>query len=279
MFNPLFKSADGERAVLDLYDAALSKWPVSYGTKTVVTSFGATYVISSGDAANPPLILLHGASSNATAWIADVAALSHDFYVHAVDVIGEPGKSAPTRLPLDGDAYAQWLAEVAGQLGAERALVMGLSQGGWLAVRYAVTYPEKVVKLVLLAPGGIVSTKPSFLLKAVILSLLGKRGVARLNQYVFGRKPIDAETRQYMDAIMNNFKSRMDKEYIFSDEELRRLTMPVLLIGGTEDVIRDNQRLKARLEALLPDFRARLLPTGHVLIDVSAHVVPFLRSS
>jgi pimeloyl-ACP methyl ester carboxylesterase len=45
----------------------------------------------------PPLVLLHGAGFNSISWMGDVATWAQRFRVFAVDIIGHPGLSAPTR--------------------------------------------------------------------------------------------------------------------------------------------------------------------------------------
>jgi pimeloyl-ACP methyl ester carboxylesterase len=45
----------------------------------------------------PPLVLLHGAGFNSVSWMGDVATWAQRFRVFAVDIIGHPGLSAPTR--------------------------------------------------------------------------------------------------------------------------------------------------------------------------------------
>jgi pimeloyl-ACP methyl ester carboxylesterase len=76
---------------------------------------------------------------------------------------------------------------------------------------------------------------------------------------------------------MNHHISRIDKEYIFSDDELKRLDMPVLLLGGTEDAIRSMEAVIARMKRLVPKLEAVLIPhMGHVLVNMSELILPFL---
>lgn len=101
-----------------------------------------------------------------------------------------------------------------------------------------------------------------------------------MNWIVFGKQPIHPEAVKFIDVIMTHFKARIEKEYIFSDEELSRLTMPVLLIGGTEDAIRSAAKIASRMVKLVPNFQKAIIPgMGHVLVGQTGRIIPFLKSS
>ncbi len=72
-----------------------------------------------------------------------------------MDLIGDAGHSAETRLDMKTDAYAEWVRAIFDSLGIEKASIMGNSLGGWMGLKFASVYPEMVEKLVLLAPSGI----------------------------------------------------------------------------------------------------------------------------
>jgi pimeloyl-ACP methyl ester carboxylesterase len=273
----LYKSAEGERIVMAHYDRLLARWPVPYETVRVATRYGETFGIVSGAATAPPLVLLHGASSNALAWGGDVSELSRRFRTYALDVIGEPGRSAPSRPPWTGPAYANWLTDVLAGLNLSNIALMGISQGGWLALKFATQHPERVTKLVLLAPGGIAAPRLSFLLRAIPLSFMGRRGAEAINRIVFGRQPITPEVALFMNEIMTHFKPRIEPQPLYTDRELGALAMPILLIAGAEDALLPAEQIAARLSRCAPDVTARILPhAGHVLHTLAPEIVPFL---
>ena len=276
----IYKSPEGEREIMTVYDATLARWPVPYDALRLPTRHGETFVIASGEKAAPPLVLLHGANSNATAWIGDVVQYSRAFRVYAVDILGEPGKSAPNRPAWDSPAYAEWLQDVLDALKIQKTALLGISQGGWTALKFATANPERVAKLVLLTPGGVVPTKPSFLLRAIVLSMMGRRGAEAINRIVFGKQPIHPDAVKFMNIIMTNFRARIEAEQIFSDEALKRLTMPTLLLGGMQDALRPNDKIAARMKKWMPNLTAILIPgVGHVLHNTAAQVMPFLTAT
>lgn len=273
----IYKSPAGERAVMARYDQMLARWPVPYTTAMLPTRHGGTFVIASGPPGAPPAILLHGAASNALAWMGDIAEYSQRLRVYAVDLPGEPGRSSHNRPPWTGPAYAEWLEDVLGGLGIEQAALVGISQGGWTALKFATAQPQRVARLVLLAPAGITTARASFLLRAIPLSLLGRRGGEAINRITFGKQPIHPDAVAYMNTIMAHFKPRIGALPNFSDGELARLAMPTLLVVGEEDALYASDKTAARLQGLLPTLTVRMLPgVGHVLHGVTAQVADFV---
>jgi pimeloyl-ACP methyl ester carboxylesterase len=223
------------------------------------------------------LILLHGSSSNAVSWVGDVAAYSQHFRVYAVDLPGEPGKSDHNRPAWAGPAFAEWMEDVLDGLGYSTAALLGISQGGWTALRFATLRPERVDRLVLLAPGGVAPVRASFLLRAIPLSMLGRPGAEAVNRIVFGKQPIHPEAVKFMNVIMTHFRPRIEPETLFTDEELKRLTMPVMLVVGAQDALMPADKVVARLRRLAPNLTARVMPDmGHVLHNTAEQVMPFL---
>ncbi|NIF06493.1 alpha/beta hydrolase [Chryseobacterium sp. Tr-659] len=273
----IFKSDDHRKRVLNKYDITLAQLKGNIKQQKVYTSFGETSVLSYGNDEYPKLILLHGANSNASSWVKDICFYGKRYKVYAIDIIGEPGKSEPKRLPYEDDSYSDWLNEVFEQLQIEKLHLLGLSQGGWLAVRFAVKFPEKIDRLVLLSPAGIVNTTKSFIFKAVLFSFLGSFGKRKINNLILGNQKVDQQVLDFMDLMQSSVNARMEKEYIFSDEELKNMTMPTLFIGGAHDVIRDSGKIKDRLQALLPDFEFYIDPEkGHILLDLADRINVFL---
>jgi pimeloyl-ACP methyl ester carboxylesterase len=273
----IYKSPAGKSEIMALYDAVLARWPVAYETFNIPTRHGNTFIIASGEVSAPSLVLLHGSASNAVSWVGDVVEYSQHFCTYAVDLPGEPGRSAENRPAWDGPDFAEWLEDVLDGLKIQKTALLGISQGGWTALRFATARPERVTRLVLLAPGGVMPARPSFILKAIVLSMFGRWGAERINRIVIGKHPIHPDAVKFMDAILTHFKARRGKEYLFSDDELKRLNMPTLLIGGTEDALIPMESVVPRMQKLVPQLKVMLIPgMGHAVINMAGQVIPFL---
>ena len=273
----IYKSPAGEKAVMDLYDRVLACWPVPHETRMIPTRHGDTFVIISGDAANPPLVLLHGAAGNSATWGDDVTGYCQRYRVVTVDLPGEPGKSAHNRPAWDGPAFAEWLVDVFDALEIDRAVLVGMSQGGWTVLKFSVSYPARVDRLVLICPGGVTVGRVSFLLRMMVLMLFGRWGARRVVRMLFARQPIPDGVEDILTTVMSHFRPRVGIPVIFTDDELRRLTMPVFLIGGDQDVIFDNEKNALRLGRLVPDLTVKIVPgAGHAILRTVGPIMEFL---
>ncbi|MFZ6029305.1 MAG: alpha/beta fold hydrolase [Chloroflexota bacterium] len=274
---PVYKSPAGKRAILARYDEFLARWPVPYETATIPTRHGETFVIASGEKSAPPLVLLHGSASNAVSWGGDVLEYSRHFRVYAVDLPGEPGRSSENRPSWHNLDFAEWLEDVLDGLAVPTASLLGISQGGWTAIRFAAIHPQRVDRLVLLTPVGIVPMRISILLKGMLFAAFGKwAGAAGLGR-LFGDQPVHPEVAEFLQIIRDNFNIRIEKGYLFSDDELKRLAMPTLFIGGAQEMFFDIEKAARRLRGLVPQFSASILEgMGHALIGLAPQIVPFL---
>ncbi|HKS47121.1 MAG TPA: alpha/beta fold hydrolase [Amycolatopsis sp.] len=279
----IYTSEEGARLIERRYRELLDAWPVPHERLRIPTREGETFVVASGPRGAPAVVLLHGSMTNAVIWMGEVRTWAQDFRVYAVDLIGEPGLSAPSRPPLASDAYAGWLDDVLEGLGVTSASFVGASLGGLLAVDYATRRPERVERLALLAPAGIGRQKFGVLLAVLPLLLFGPPGVRAGMRLFLGRPPETvpaAEIRKYREYLLlvqRHFRPRRTLP-VLDDHALRRLTMPVLVIAGARDAVLDSQGTQRRLAKTAPHATVRLLPgVGHFPAGQAAPVLDFLR--
>lgn len=274
---PVYKSTDGKKTIINHYESILNQWPVPYETLNIKTKYGNTFIIACGDKSCDPIILLHGSSSNSAMWMGDVVKLSQKYRVYAVDIIGEPGKSDENRPDMKGTHYAKWIEEVFNTLNIDKAVIIGNSLGGWMALSFATYSPERIEKLVLLAPSGISQAKISFLFRALPLLFLGQKGTERLNRIVYGNQAIPKEALEFGNLIMRHYNPRVGSLPVFTDEELLKLTMPTLFLGGEKDALLPSKKAADRLNKLLSNVKTVVLKdTSHVLLDVVDEILSFL---
>lgn len=272
-----FKSEEGKKEVLNYYELLLTKGSLEHEELLVNTSYGKTFIIAMGKKELPPLILLHGSGMNSAMWIQEMESYSRNYRVYAVDMPGEPGKSDETQLPLEGNDFANWLNDVFNALSIEKSSIVGISLGAWLGTKFTIKYSKKVDKLVLLCPAGIGPQKKSFIFKFLFYSLFGEKGIDKLYYKINGNKLIDDMMLNYQKLIAKHFNFRRETIPLFSDDELRKLTMPVSLFVGGKDVMLHSEQTAKRLKSIVNHANINLIPDeGHSLINQGDEIRQFL---
>jgi len=145
----------------------------------VSTTYGQTFVRISGPDGAQPLVLLPGMTTSSLFWMPNIEALSGPCRTYAIDRIGDVGRSICTRPIANAGDLVRWLDELFTALDlGDKINLMGLSYGGWLTALYALHFPKRLRKIVLLAPGGILRTRVEFYARGALF-LTGRRYFAR----------------------------------------------------------------------------------------------------
>ncbi|WP_286149828.1 alpha/beta fold hydrolase, partial [Romboutsia ilealis] len=255
----------------------LTKGSLEHEKIMVNTSYGETFIIAMGKKELPSLILLHGSGMNSSMWIKEMEEYSKTHRVYAVDMPGEPGKSDENQLPFGGDEFSNWLNDVFNELFIEKASIVGISLGAWLGTKFAIRYSDKVDKLILLCPAGIGPQKKSFIFKFLFYSIFGEKGIDKLYYKINGDKPIPEIMLNYQKLIAKHFNFRKVTIPIFTDNELRKLTMPVALFVGGKDVMLHSEKTANRLGSLLNHAEINFIQEeGHSIINQGNEIRKFL---
>lgn len=276
-----FKSSEGETAFREAYDAAMNLWPVPYEEIEVPSCFGMTHVVSSGPQDAPPLLLLHAFMATLTMWSPYIEAFSRDFRVYAIDIMGHPNKSVPDEPIRDGADYVAWLGKTLDGLNLDHVGLAGYSFGGWISLYFTMSESERVRKLVLLSPAA--SFQPismQFNLRAMLTGLIPVRGTmdSLMKWAGFEASSGDTVTRGVLDLMWIGGKNiRISSETrrimpsVFSDEELRALQVPALLLIGEDEVLYDAEAAVARARRLIPNLEGELVPDCSHEMCLSQH--------
>jgi pimeloyl-ACP methyl ester carboxylesterase len=279
----IFWSKNAERRVLECYRGILDSWATPHTEHRISTSQGETFVLSAGNAAKPPVVLLPGSMATSAMWLRTMDVLSSDHYVLAADIIGDAGYSAPSRPWLMSDAHARWLDDVLDRLSLSSVAFVGASFGGLLAIDYAIRRPSRVKRLALLAPAGLVHIRFGAMLRAAPFLLLGPWGHRKALRVDMGFAASDIRATndfpRLFSLVQSGFVARMQLLPRLSDAVLRTLTMPILAVFGGKDSLFDSQAAQQRLMACAPHAETIFLPDdGHGLHDMTPEIMRFLNS-
>jgi pimeloyl-ACP methyl ester carboxylesterase len=196
-----------------------------------------------GRAARAALVLLHGFGDSAETWARVMPGLACEFRVLAPDLIG----SGRTPVPPEGMHFStavQYLDGFVRGLGVERAILVGNSLGGALAIRYAARYPQRVAHLFLLDSAGL-HGEMKHLLPAT------REQARQLMEMVMG--PIRYVPGFVLDDVIRLTREPAYQAALRSEERvdvsghLPAISAPTTIIWGERDRLippRDGERLR-----------------------------------
>ncbi len=280
-----FRSKAAKKEYLALYDERVKKWPVDSRTQFVDTAYGQTFVRLSGPAGASPLVLLHGAGGDSLQWIPNIEALSRRYSVFAVDNIYDYSRSIYTQVIKNPDDYVQWLDELFSALGLGNHIkLMGLSYGGWLTSQYALRFPGRLAKMVLVAPAGtVLPIRLEWILRAVLCFLPHRYFTKRFLFWLLEDLVKKDEDNRIMleeevDAIvvrMRCFKTiRLIRPTVLDDADLMSINVPTLYLVGEHEKIYSAGKAIQRLHKMAPQIKTEVIPdAGHDLTFVQPEMV------
>ncbi len=280
-----FRSAQAKEQFLNSYDSAALKWPVQAETRLLATSYGKTYVRISGPTDAPPLVLLHGIGGNSLQWVPNIDALSRHYRTYAIDNIYDFGRSVYTRPIQSPDDFVNWLNELfdALKLG-DKVNIMGLSYGGWIASQYALRFPDRINKMVLLAPVCTVAPLSFQWIARAVLCAIPSRYFTKSFLYWLledlsksgpaGKAILEGHIDAAYLAAHSFQSKRMVDPTVLSDDELRGLKVPTLFVVGENEKIFSAHEAIERLKKVAPQIKIALIPNaGHDLTIVQTEMV------
>lgn len=261
---------------------AARTWPADSSEQFVATSYGRTFVRVTGPADGPALVLLHGAGATSLMWAPNVRVLSEEFRTFAVDQIGEFGKSGCSRPVRSFGDLVGWLDELFAGLDLVHGFsLMGVSYGGALAAQYALKFPTKLDKVVLLAPANtVLPCGKAFWTRLIFAAISRRRGVPSFMRWVFA----DMVKRDpgWVDSVVEDFFLNMESMErrrpvlppVMTDADWRSLKVPALFLAGEHEVIYSPWKAVARLKRVAPGVITEIVPgAGHDLTVVQAEAV------
>lgn len=231
------------------------------------------------------LVLLHGTGIGRQAWDGLIADASKHYTVYALDLPGF-GCSAMPDIPYNVPFYAEYMNKLMHQLKLEKSAVAGISMGGAVAATLAASHPDKVSKLILIAPAGLTPprgefVKPSRFMDANFWLLSHNKDMFRrsFEDLFFDKNKIP---EGMVDEVWSRMKSHEHRRALLRNAQylakvdmafpgiLASINAPTLIVWGREDLIipiTDAERF------------AGLIPHADVLtLGRCGHAVPLEKS-
>ena len=256
----------------------------------VSTTSGDTFVRVQGPPDGPPLVLLPGDSETSLSWIPVIEAFASENRVYALDHIYDMGRSIYRREPRRPDDFVRWLDEVFDELGVHDVRLVAHSYGGWIASLYALEFPERLDKLVLLSPPTVLRPPLGLYARAILYGTVPSRSYIRRYLYWYAPDCVRHDaTRATIDEMVDEdvlarlcFKRRkFIMPTVLPDDGWQRLAVPTLFLVGRNDVSYSAERAVKRLAAMAPHIKTEITDGDHHLTItkpdwVIQHVLGFL---
>jgi pimeloyl-ACP methyl ester carboxylesterase len=287
-FHP-FRSEQAKAEYEAVYAEMAKAWPVPFENLLIDTPSARTFVRASGRPTDPPIVLLSGTRGTSLMWAPMIAALSARHRTYALDTVNDVGLSVRRSETWPPEALVGWLDEVFRVLVPEGPLdLMGMSYGGWLASLYAIRFPERVRKVVLLAPGGtVLRFSFAFFMRVMMILAIRVPGASedtfrRVLRWVFEdafrneacRAYVEGDLAWMLKAGRYFVLPRMVWPTVLDDDAWRRWSVPCLFLVGEHEKIYSPRAALRRLRRVAPLVEAEIIPgAGHDLACVQPDLV------
>ena len=217
-----------------------------------------------------PLLLVHGGGNEgARDWLHNAAILAENYTVYVPDL---PGFGHSQR--LDGDFFIPELADFVENfsraLGLKKFHLLGHSLGGGIALHYALKFPQKITKLVLvnsMCLGKEIALWVRLLANPALCKYIGRATLAVLKWAKLLAESFLAasfalpfsETSVYLGSYVTTFK---EQTTVFL-HRLSEIMVPTLVVWGAKDPILPFKQAYAAAQ-LIPDCQVRVFAdAGH----------------
>jgi len=263
----------------DLKSAALAQRYLRSPADFVAVDGVQLHLRDDGPKDAPALLLIHGLGSSLHTWEPWAQGLAGPYRVIRLDLPGS-GLSPPDAAGDYSDARSlRLLLALLDHLQLPRATLVGHSMGGRLAWSFAAAYPQRVARLVLVAPDGFASPGFEYDKPAAVPAVLGlmrqvlPRPLLRMNL-----APAYADQAQLTDALLDRYfdlirapgarqamLQRM-RQTVLTDPlpKLARISAPTLLLWGAQDAMIPLANAQDYLRAI-PDSRlVQIDGVGHL---------------
>lgn len=215
-----------------------------------------------------PLVVIHGGSNGARAWMKNVEELSRSYTVYVPDLPGFGRSQA-----MDGNYYIPELVEFvekfAHALGLKKFHLMGHSLGGGIALSYVLKFPYRVTKLVLvnsLCLGKEIALWVRILSNCVLCRGLWKVTVAvfKAVRWIMGKLFATVEFVLPFSPTSTNlggYVTTLKEQTTVLLHRLSEIMVPTLVVWGARDPILPVSQAYAAAK-LIPDCRVKVFADG-----------------
>jgi 3-oxoadipate enol-lactonase len=196
------------------------------------------------------LVLLHGFPLNSAQWEPQLASVPDGWRAIAPDLRGFGASSGGGDGPYTMDRFAADVAALLDELKIERAVLCGVSMGGYVAFAFLRAFPKRVLGLVLSDTRAGADSEQAKAGRHALAEKVGKEGAAAVREAMLP-KLVSENTRSIRPAVAEQVAAMVDIAPVDSLQRtlhglavrpdceplLRTITVPTLIVVGEDDTI------------------------------------------
>jgi pimeloyl-ACP methyl ester carboxylesterase len=225
---------------------------VEFSQRWVDVDGVSTRIAESGSKDSPAVVLLHGTGGHWEVYAPTIGPLGKDFHCIAVDMVGNGFSDRPD-YDYEISVYVNHIARLLDVLGIEKASLIGMSLGAWVASRFALDHPDRTEKVILQSPAGLIATASNMArirrertaavenptwesIKAMFDHLIADQenripDVIALRQAIY-RLP---ETKQAIDHVLILQDPDARERNLLSEDQWSKIAAPTLVVAAGQD--------------------------------------------
>ena len=233
--------------------------------ESIVNGIGCLLGQEAIEPSRKTILFVHGAGSSHKIWAVQVDRLSNKYNTVAINLPGHGLGRSKGETTIKG--YVDAVRDLIDGLGLEKIVLAGQSMGGAIAQQFALTYPQRMLAIILFSTGARLRVMPQ------IFDTVKNDYEAAVNfmpQFSFAK----STPREIIEPVLEEARKR-DPEVVYGDylacdafdilDRVKEIQLPCLIFSGAEDVLTPPKFLDFLNKQIAGSKLIRLENAGHVL--------------
>jgi pimeloyl-ACP methyl ester carboxylesterase len=244
------------------------KLPLNGGAmiEKIINGIGCTLGQDKISPERKTIVFVHGAGGSHRFWTAQVEHLSWKYNALAINLPGHGLGRAQGETTIEG--YVQAVRDLIEGLGVQKVVLAGVSMGGAITQQFALTYPEKLIAIILFNTGARMKVMPQ------IFDLIKKDFKTFVTitpaEYTFAKTTSKEIIASYIEEAV-----KRDPDVVYGDyqacnafnlfDRVTEIKLPCLIFSGAEDKLTIPKFQDFLHEKIAGSRLIRLENAGHAL--------------
>jgi pimeloyl-ACP methyl ester carboxylesterase len=171
---------------------------------------------------------------------------------------------------MKDDTYGKWMYEILSRLGVRNALLVGISFGGFVALKTLMFDEKRIAKAFLIVPAGIVNGNP---LKSLLKVFLPMKRYKKWKKIKYVRQflgELFSEKDEFAEAFLSNVFLNYTMDFspipLITKKEAQDIKTPLTIFAAEKDLLFPGRKMLKRANKVFPSF------TDGILLHNSKHV-------